>query len=323
MTRFRISLSIGAIAFSLILAAAPAEALNAVSYVSAFTGSSANSCDDPTAPCASIFDALTKTEPGGEIKCLDNHQELFFSINKPITIDCDATAAGLFGFHGTSAIGVNVSETTYPNAVVTLRNLKISGFPGSVGSGANGIRIIGGGGAVHIENCTIQGFAGPGIGFEPTSSVDLFVRDTTISNNAGGGILIKPSGASSAKLALDNLNVEGNANGIFIDARSTSGSIKATVRDSTVAANGAFGIYAADGGGGTTNVTVEGSTSANNTTFGIGSNVNSFVRVGDSTVTGNGTGLQIAGSGKIISLGGNKVRANTANGAFTATEAPQ
>jgi len=118
--------------------------------------------------------------------------------------------------------------------------------------------------------------------------------------------------------------VEGNANGITIDGRSTSGSTKTAVRDSAIAANAAFGIYAADSGGGTTNVTVEESSSGNNTTFGIGSSgVNSTVRVRYSAVTGNGTGLQIASSGKIISLGGNSVRGNTANGSFTATEAQQ
>ena len=33
----------------------------------------------PAAPCATINGALPKTEPGGEIKCLDNHFDLTLS----------------------------------------------------------------------------------------------------------------------------------------------------------------------------------------------------------------------------------------------------
>ena len=51
MTRFRLSLSIGAAAFSLIVAAAPAKALNPADYVSAFTGSNADSCSTPELAC--------------------------------------------------------------------------------------------------------------------------------------------------------------------------------------------------------------------------------------------------------------------------------
>ena len=326
MSRFRISLSIGVAAFSLILAAAPAKALNALSYVSFWTGSDSNSCLTPAAACNNITAALTKTEPGGEIKCLDNHRDEILTIEKPITIDCDAPSTLILGFAGQAAVTVNLNEATYPNGVVTLRNLNFNGFlgNGAFAPGTDGIRVLGGGAAVHIENVTIQGFALQGIGFAPSSSVDLFVRDTVISNSQGVGILVKPSGASSAKVVLDNVNVEGNANGITIDGRTTSGSIKAALRDSSIGGHGAFGVYGVDSGSGATNVTVEESTSANNTTFGIGSSgVNSTVRVRNSTVTGNGTGLQIASSGKIISLGGNSVRGNTSNGAFTATEAQQ
>ena len=42
MTRFRISLSIGVAALGLLLAAAPAQALNLVSYASWATGSNGN-----------------------------------------------------------------------------------------------------------------------------------------------------------------------------------------------------------------------------------------------------------------------------------------
>jgi hypothetical protein len=97
MTRFRISLSIGAAALGLLLAAAPAQALNIVSYVSVFTGFDGNDCDTPVDACESIGGALAKTEPGGEIKCLDNHIDAIFAIDKPITLDCGAPGSLIEG----------------------------------------------------------------------------------------------------------------------------------------------------------------------------------------------------------------------------------
>ena len=325
MTRFWLSLSFGVAAFSLVLAAAPAKALNLVSYVSEFTGNNGNSCDSPTAPCLGIAGALLKTEPGGEIKCLDNHGDFAITIDKPITIDC-AASNRIYGFSGQVAVTVNLSEATHPNGVVRLRNLSINGFlgNGAISSGTDGIRVIGGGGEVQIENCTILGFAQQGIDFTPTSSVDLVVRNTVISNNVGGGILLKPTGAADAKMALDDVSVDGNPTGITIDGRSTTGSIKTTVRDSSTTGNTSFGLFAVDSGGGATDVTVEESTSANNGSFGIGANgANATVRVRNSAVTGNANGLVAAASSSLISHGGNLVAGNTTNGAFTTTIPPQ
>jgi hypothetical protein len=130
MTRFRLSLSIGAAAFGLLLAAPPAQALNLVSYVSFLTGNDGNSCS-AAGPCATIFGTLLKTEPGGEIKCLDNHVDDIITIEKPITLDCGAPGALIGGSSGNPAITVNLNEGTYPNGVVTLRNLNLDGFLGN------------------------------------------------------------------------------------------------------------------------------------------------------------------------------------------------
>lgn len=177
MLRFRISSSIGATAFGLILAAAPAEALNTVSYVSFVTGSSSNSCASPATACRGIADALSKTEHGGEIKCLDNHADSHVTIDKPITLDCGAPGSLLVAFNQNPSITVDLDEATFPDGVVTLRNLSFNGFLGSaITPGSDGIRIVGGGAAVHIEDSTIEGFAQQGIDFRPTSSVNLFVR---------------------------------------------------------------------------------------------------------------------------------------------------
>jgi hypothetical protein len=332
MTRFRISLSIGAAAFGLLLAAAPAQALNRVSYVSQFTGNNGDSCVTPAAACQTILGALSKTEPGGEIMCLDNHINSSLAILKPITIDCGAPGTVIQGFDGiTGDVGVivNLNEATYPNGVVTLRNLNINGLLGNglTSPGTNGIRVIGGGAAVHIENTTIQGFAEQGIDFAPTSSVDLFVRDTIISNNAGGGITVAPTGASSAKVVLGNVGVEGNgATGILINGATSTGAINVSVSDSEISGNTAIGIgvFEAVSGGSPSKVQAARTTISSNGGQGIyASRSLASVRVRQSVISGNTVGVQSQNGGQVISHGDNVLADNTTNGAFTATVAPQ
>src|SRR5262245_27989367 len=138
MTRLRISFGIGVVALGLVLGVAPAHALNIVSYVSRPTGSDANSCSTPAAPCQTMSGALAKTEPSGEIKCLDNHAETGFVINKPITIDCGAPGSVFSGIAAANGVEINLDEATFPNGVVTLRSLTIDGL---IGQGAFGVGV--------------------------------------------------------------------------------------------------------------------------------------------------------------------------------------
>ena len=243
-----------------------------------------------------------------------------FHIDKPITIDCGAPSTSFAGFGGAYAITVNLDEATYPNGVVTLRNLNIDGYLGiGIDSpGSDGIRVIGGGAAVHVENCTIQGFAEQGIDFAPSSSVDLFVTDTIISNSSGGGILIKPAGTSSAKAVLDHVRVKNNVHGINVEGNATSGKISVIVRDSVMSDNGTFGIKALESGAGSTDAMIKSSTAGNNGTNGvIAVGSTAIIRMRNSTSTGNAAGLVVSGGGQIISHGGNVVAGNTTNGSFT------
>lgn len=297
MTRFRISSSIAAAALGLILAATPAKAQNVTSYVSYFPGSDSNSCALPTSPCASIGGALGKTDPGGEIKCLDNHRESqspAVTIVKPITIECGAPGSSILGFNGLPAITVNLDEATYPNGVVTLRNLNINGLIGDsiYVPGSDGIRVIGGGGAVHVENVTIEGFAQQGIDFAPSSTVDLFVRDTIISNNAGGGVVVAPSGAAGARVSLSNVRLDKNgASGLSV--------IKAS------------GIYAA--------ITIEDTNVERNVVGLRASGAGALMILSGSTIAHNSTGLETVSGGRISSSGNNTIILNGVNGAPTST----
>ena len=142
--------------------------------------------------------------------------------------------------NGVTAITINLSEATYPNGVVTLRNMNINGFLGNglVAPGSDGIRVIGGGAAVHIENVTIQGFAQQGIDFAPSSTVDLFVRDTIISNNQGGGIAVAPSGAAGARVSLSNVRLDQNGAAGLSVIKASGVFAAVTVEDTNVERNG-------------------------------------------------------------------------------------
>lgn len=294
MTRLRISLSIGVVALGLVLTAAPAQALTLVSYVSRFTGSDANSCSSPAAPCQSISAALAKTEPGGEIKCFDNHLETGFVINKPITIDCGAPGSVFAGIAAADGIEVNLDEGTFPDGVVTLRNLTIDGFlgNGAFSTGPDGIRVSGGGAAVHVENCTIQGFAQQGIDFAPSSSVDLFVSDTIISNNQGGGVFVHPAAAAAVRGSLSYVRLDQNkVSGLAVVKAAGAGAV-ITVEDAQVERD-AVGLRA--------------------------NGASAFIVLSGSTIAHNTTGLQVLNGGSIISSGNNTILFNTTNGAPTST----
>ena len=118
--------------------------------------------------------------------------------------------------------------------------------------------------------------------------------------------------AKRGQVTLDRVRVENSAsNGVTF----STGSVAATVRDSVSSGNGLVGIRADAGA----TVTMERTASLNNGTNGIEAlNPGSTIRIGASTVTGNGTGL-FPNGGEIISYGTNKVDGNTIDGAPTST----
>jgi hypothetical protein len=189
----------------------------------------------------------------------------------------------------------------------------------------HGIAISSAGGIVHLENNTLIGVSNRyGIIYQPSAASELYIRNTAVAREdgatGGGGILIKPLGAGSAKVVLDNVSIEDNVSGITIDGRQTNGAISATIRNTVVSGSSFNGVFAVDGSGGSTAVMIEGSTISHNGANGIIANgANATVRVRNSTITGNAKGLAPGAGSKIISEGGNVVDGNTTNGAFTST----
>lgn len=198
-------------------------------------GDDANPCSR-TAPCKTFAGAISKTAANGEISVLDPGGYGAVTITKGITIDGIGTQASILASSVTGVI-VNAPATS----TVTLRNLNING----VVSGLRGVRVLAAK-AVHIENCTIFGFRGsPGRGIDINLSsgatVNVFVRNTTITDNIAAGIAIVPlSGQPVVKLNVQHSALNSNASAVFAGEGS-----QVAIEDSVLSGNTAVGVDAA------------------------------------------------------------------------------
>src|SRR5689334_6897886 len=111
-------------------------------------GNDANPCSR-TAPCKTFAGAISKTAAGGEIDTLDPGGFGVVTITKSLTID--GAGGGLSGVLASGTNGIIVNNTGVTPITVVLRNLSINGT-GTV-LGINGIRMLNGVAALHVENC--------------------------------------------------------------------------------------------------------------------------------------------------------------------------
>jgi Right handed beta helix region len=290
------SLVLGAIFFLGAVAVAEAQATR--TWVSG-VGDDANPCSR-TAPCKTFAGAISKTAPGGEINALDPAGYGAVTITKSITIDGGGTLASILASGGINGIVVNAA----PADVVTIRNVAING----ASTGLNGIRFIAGG-ALHVEKCEIFGFAGRGINAEPTGGM-LFVLDTVLSNNDGGGILIKPS--SYLGTSLDKVRLDGNFYGVRAENNAN-----VTIRDSIAAGNSTHGFQAASTGAGIL-INLENSTATNNGGGGVTtSGAAAGISISNTTIMSNAQGINTSAGGSVYSFGNNRIIGNGTDGAPT------
>jgi len=292
--------------------ATPASAQATRTWVSG-VGDDVNPCSR-TAPCKTFAGAISKTAAGGEINCLDPGGFGAVTIIKSMTISCPYTEGGALA--GGNGVVVNLPAAT---DVVVLRGLDIFG----VNPPSNGVRFIASG-SLHIEDCVIRRFNAAnsaGVSFAPSGVGNLFISDTTITQNGngitGGGIVIAPSAGGSVKAVMTRVLVRGNANvGIQVNSAATASlnGLLTTIADSEISGN-PIGLNGTGGGTGN-NIMVTRSTIAVNTT-GVNTNgATAVVRMGTTNVSGNQTGLTASGGGQNRSFGNNQVAGNIGGETF-------
>jgi hypothetical protein len=208
------------------------------------------------------------------------------------------------------------------NIDVVLRGLDIDGSP-PTSPGINGIRFLQGASLI-VEECNIRDFGsaapnGNGILVNNTSLIaEIHVVNSNITGNGNGaggaGIQIIPTGTGGARVTVTNSNFSNNTIGIRADSAGTSGGIVVTVADST-AAGAPYHGFVALGGSGPVRMMLNHVVTANNLGEGVRSvGANAVVRIGNSVVTGNGTGLVVSGGGVIQSYGNNQINGNGVDG---------
>ena len=287
-------------------------------------GDDVNPCSR-TAPCKTFAGAISKTAAGGEISVLDPGGYGGVTITKSISINAEGAEGGVL-VSGANGIVVNG-----PNVIVNLRGLMIEGL----GTSPNGVRFISGA-ALHIQNCVIRRFAAGGAGnqngilFAPNTLAELDVSDTVIADNGtagvGAGVLIRPAPGGSARVTLTRVQVVNNQLGVIADGNASIGSVVATISDSLIANNTDVGVGAlSSAAGASASIVIDRSTIAHNggvAVLGNGSNAGlpkGVVRVGRSTLTGNGTAGSANAGGLVGSYGTNQINGNGLDGTFTAT----
>jgi len=268
-------------------------------------GDDVNPCSR-TAPCKTFAGAISKTAVNGEIDCLDPGGFGTVTITKSITLDgTNGAGFGSILAAGTNGVNVNDSATATPNTIiVSLRNLSIQG----AGTGFDGIRFISGK-QLNVEHCVISGFRGNGANSDGidaafTTSVagnqNMKVTDTIITGSTGNGIRASNTAVGGQILVtVDNSHLDGNVNGFT----SSTGCI-AQLSNSYFTFNTTAGLSV---GTGTTQVDVDTCFFESNST-GITAAA-STTRIAGCRVSGNGTGINVAG-GTVQSFGDNKVKGN-------------
>ena len=189
----------GAIALVLGLAAVPAQAQQARSFVSAATGNDANAPNClRLAPCKTFQTAHDATLANGEITVLDPGSYGSLTITKNISVINDGVGeAGILVSGGGTGITINAPATDSVN----LRGLTVKGIGFG---GGNGI-VFNGGKSLSIENCAIRNLTGTNLGmgvvFVPSvagASSNLLVSNTHITDNSSEGLIIAPQGSAAA-----------------------------------------------------------------------------------------------------------------------------
>ena len=298
--------------------AAPAQALNNKSWVSS-TGS--GSTCTRALPCGNFQTAHDQTNAGGEIGVVDSGEYGLLVINRAISIVAEGVDATIVSA-GAGSAAITFSGSMIPTDVVTLQGLIIDGL----GTGGIGISWPYGP-ALVVKNCVIRNFKNPGgagIFAQVNAAGRLTVTDTLLVNNGTGvssaGILIKLASGGSANVSISRTELTGHVNGIFVDGSGGGGPVNLSVHDSVVTGSSNVGIVVATPGPSLTAL-IDRTTVTSSLNTGVAvSGAAATVRIGNSTIYGNVTGVAAFGGGSLRSYKNNQINGNLTDGTPIAAE---
>ncbi len=176
-------------------------------FVSARSGSDANTCDNILAPCQTFAGAVTKLNPGGEAIVLDSGGYGPVTITQALTIEAPAGVTAFIHASSGDAITVNAGASDS----VVLRGLVLNGGPGN-GITVNQAR------SLAVENCAVSGFADRGIVMASPGGV-LSLKNTDVKGSANVGVDIANT-SGVVTVSIDHCHFDGNAEGFRVAAAS-------------------------------------------------------------------------------------------------------
>jgi hypothetical protein len=200
MNTFRLALRVSLFLVAITAFASLAQAQATRTWVSG-VGDDVNPCSR-TAPCKTFAGAISKTATGGEMNTLDSGGFGTIIIKKSITIDGTGSLSSILAA-GTTGITIDITDVKEVAKTVRIRGLSING----AGTGLQGIQVIAAS-RVSIEDTVIDGFKTNGLN---VAAGQVFVRNTTISNNGGAGINVA---SQAAQVAISDVSVIFNEKGL-------------------------------------------------------------------------------------------------------------
>ena len=292
--------------------AAPANAQATRTWVSG-VGDDVNPCSR-TAPCKTFAGAISKTAAGGEINCLDPGGMGAVTVTKSMTISCETGTAGVLVNAG-SGINFNGGATDY----LFLKGLDFEGLSKTGTSSSVAGVSFNTGQLLHIEDCVIRDFLTAGVLIKSTTANSIFtITRTTLFNNGngvtGGGVSVQPT--VTVQGVIDRVIADRNSFGINANG-TLGGNYNIAVRDSVLSGNTQAGFAASSGAAVTFAMLTRVAAVMNGTGIQV-TGATSQIKVGESEITGNGTGV----SGGPLSFGTNQLNGNGSDGTFTAIPPP-
>jgi hypothetical protein len=184
-----------------VMTSAPAQAQLNQSFVSS-SGSDANLCI-ASAPCLTFHAAIARTNPEGQVSCLTPGNFGAVEIDKSLMISCPPGFAQIIS--GAAGIPGVVIDNASGVINVTLDGLTINGL----GTGFNGVKVIGNA-KVLIRNSIIQRFTQPAVLVAGPAGARVFIEDSMIAGNPGGGVSVEGIGGAANAAILIRATLDNN-----------------------------------------------------------------------------------------------------------------
>jgi hypothetical protein len=208
MKKLALSLAVLAAILLPALLPVPAHATNFHSWVS-HSGNDANTCTFAS-PCATINQALSQTNDGGAVTCLDSGEFGNFIVTLSVAVDCTGTVATPDNVNGLDCPAILIDA---PGKVVILRGLNLTDVGPNFCASSTGVSIQAAT-AVYIEDCVIEHWYQGILDQRASGLTRLAIKNTIVRNNGSAGIVARAAPRNS--VVLEGVQSLGNTYGIAV-----------------------------------------------------------------------------------------------------------